>query len=63
MDYLRIELDYGDGALDRFDVVSKTRFFHERLITARVSLLLRGKQSRDEVGAGPQVIRYVCEPD
>jgi phosphate-selective porin OprO/OprP len=34
MDYLRIELGYGYGVLDRFDVEGKTHFFQGRLITA-----------------------------
>jgi len=34
MDYLRVELGYGYGVLDRFDLEGKTHFFQARLLTA-----------------------------
>jgi phosphate-selective porin OprO/OprP len=34
MDYLRVELAYGYGMLDRFDLEGKTQFFQGRFITA-----------------------------
>jgi phosphate-selective porin OprO and OprP len=34
MDYLRIELGYGYGVLDRFDLEGKTHFFQGRIVTA-----------------------------
>ncbi len=34
MDYLRVELGYGYGSLDRFDLEGKTHFFQARLLTA-----------------------------
>ena len=33
MDYLRVELAYGYGKLDRFDLQGTTRFFQGRFIT------------------------------
>ena len=34
MDYLRIDLAYGYGKLDRFDVEGTTHFFQGRFLTA-----------------------------
>jgi phosphate-selective porin OprO/OprP len=34
MDYLRVELGYGYGVLDRFDLEGKTHFFQARVLTA-----------------------------
>jgi phosphate-selective porin OprO/OprP len=34
MDYMRVELGYGYGVLDRFDLEGKTHFFQGRLLTA-----------------------------
>ena len=34
MDYLRVELGYGYGVLDRFDLKGTTHFFQGRLVTA-----------------------------